>query len=142
LGWPRRLPSAACSSCAGSFTAEPRKTNDTAEVRSAKDRTVFVVRSTTLPNGSPRVEPTMNEDRCTQRDLDALKSPRGERMMFKDAGESACSRQVEAKDRPAWNLISCLVQPCACNPEAKKAAQTKGRSQHVPSVTTKKKIKN
>ena len=46
-------------------------------------------------------------------------------MIFEGASESACSRQVEANDRPASTLISCLVQPCGCNPELKKAAQTK-----------------
>jgi hypothetical protein len=74
---------------------------------------------TTLPQGCPRVEPTLNEDRCLQRDLDALKSRRGERMIFEGAGEHACSQQVEANDRPALTLISCLVQPHGCNPEAK-----------------------
>jgi len=74
---------------------------------------------TTLPRGCPRVELTMNEDRCTQRDLDALKSRRGERMIFEGAGERACNRRVQAKDQPALTLISCLVQPHGCNPEAK-----------------------
>jgi hypothetical protein len=45
-------------------------------------------------------------------------------MIFEGASECACSRQAEAKDRPALILISCLVRPCGCNPELKKAAQT------------------
>ena len=45
-------------------------------------------------------------------------------MIFEGASESACSRQVEANDRPASTLISYLVQSCGCNPELKKAAQT------------------
>jgi hypothetical protein len=64
---------------------------------------------TTLPHGCPRVELTVNEDRCWQRDLDALKSRRGERMIFAGAGQQARNRQVQAKDRPALTLISCLV---------------------------------
>ena len=66
---------------------------------------------TTLPGGCPRVELTLNEDRCLQRDLDALKSRRGERMIFEGAGQGTRSRQVEAKDRLALILFSCLVQP-------------------------------
>jgi hypothetical protein len=79
----------------------------------------------TLPRGCPHVELRLNEDRSQERDLDALKSRRGERMIFEGAGRVARSRQVQAKDRPALSLISCLVQPCGCNPEMKKAAQTK-----------------
>ena len=71
---------------------------------------------TTLPRGCPRVELTLNEDRSLERDLDALKSRRGERMIFEGAGQAARRRQVPAKDRPALTLISCLVQPCGCNP--------------------------
>jgi hypothetical protein len=86
----------------------------------SKDRS-----KTTLPHGCPRVELTLNEDRSLERDLDALKSRRGERMIFEGAGEAACSRQVQAKDRPALTLISCLVQPCGCNPEGKKRRRPK-----------------
>ena len=46
-------------------------------------------------------------------------------MIFEGASEHACSQQVEANDRPASTLISCLVQPRGCNPIRKKAAQTK-----------------
>jgi hypothetical protein len=74
---------------------------------------------TTLPRGCPRVELTLNGDRSLERDLDALKSRRGERMIFEGAGKAACSRRVQAKDRSALTLISCLVQPHGCNPEAK-----------------------
>jgi len=74
---------------------------------------------TTLPRGCPRVELTLNEDRSLGRDLDALKSRRGERMIFEGAGKPARSRQVQAKGRPALTLISCLVQPRGCNPEVK-----------------------
>jgi hypothetical protein len=79
----------------------------------------------TLPRGCPRVELALKEDRSQERDLDALKSRRGERMIFEGASECVCSQPVEAKDRPASTLVSCLVQPCCCNPELKKAAQTK-----------------
>jgi hypothetical protein len=93
----------------------------------------------TLPRGCPRVELRLNEDRSQERDPDALKSRRGERMIFEDAGRAARSRQVQAKDLLALSLISCLVQPYGCNPEMKKAAQTKGRGQQVPRETTRKK---
>ena len=79
----------------------------------------------TLPRGCPRVELAPNCDRSWERDRDALKSRRGERMIFEGAGEHACSQQVEANDRPALTLISCLVQPRGCNPRMKKAVQTK-----------------
>jgi hypothetical protein len=71
---------------------------------------------TTLPRGCPRVELRLNGDRSCERDLDALKSRRGERMIFEGAGQRARSRRVQAKDRPALSLFSCLVQPCGCNP--------------------------
>jgi hypothetical protein len=74
---------------------------------------------TTLPHGCPRVELSLNEGRCWQRDLDALKGRRGERMIFEGASERARSRLIQAKDRPALTLVSCLVQPWGCNPEAK-----------------------
>jgi hypothetical protein len=67
----------------------------------------------------PRVELTLNRDRCWQRDLDALKSRRGERMIFDGAGQEACSRQVQAKDQPALTPICCPLQPRGCNPEVK-----------------------
>jgi len=96
---------------------------------------------TTLPRGCPRVELTPNEDRCTRRDLDALKSRRGERMIFEGAGQVARSRQVQAKGRPALTLISCLVQPWGCNRGAKRAAQTQGRVNRFRGQLQKKKIK-
>lgn len=74
---------------------------------------------TTLPRGCPRVELTVNEDASPERDLDALNSRRGERMIFEGAGQGARSRQVWAKGRPPLTLISCLVQPHGCNREAK-----------------------
>ena len=46
-------------------------------------------------------------------------------MIFEGASKTACSRPVQAKDPPAWTLMSCLVQPWGCNPVGKKAAQTK-----------------
>ena len=85
-----------------------------------KDRSM-----TTWPHDCPHVELTVNEDRCWQRDLDALKSRRGERMIFEGADQRVCSRLVPAKGRSALILISCLVQPRGCNPLAKKVVQTK-----------------
>jgi hypothetical protein len=38
-------------------------------------------------------------------------------MIFEGAGTAARSWQVQAKDRLALTLISCLVQHCGCNPE-------------------------
>jgi len=79
----------------------------------------------TLPRGCPRVELAPNCDRSWERDRDALKSRRGERMIFEGAGQRACSRPAQAKGRPASTLVSCLVQPRGCNPvQWKKAAQT------------------
>src|SRR6516225_18672 len=80
---------------------------------------------TTLPRGCPRVELAPNSDRSWERDRVVLKSRRGERMIFEGAGQRACSRLDQAKGRPAWNLIRCLVQPRGCNPVRQKAAQTK-----------------
>ena len=79
----------------------------------------------TLPRGCPRVELAPNCDRSWERDRDALKSRRGERMIFEGAGQRACSRPAQAKGRPASTLVSCLVQPRGCNSVRKKAAQTK-----------------
>jgi hypothetical protein len=56
-------------------------------------------------------------------------------------GQLVRSRPDQAKDRPAMTLVSCLVQPHGCNPVRKKAAQTRGRGQQVPGVTTRKKTK-
>jgi hypothetical protein len=71
---------------------------------------------TTLPRGCPRVALTVNGDRSWQRALDVLKSRRGERMIFEGAGQAARSQPVQAKDRLALTLFSCLVQRCGCNP--------------------------
>src|SRR6516165_731486 len=79
---------------------------------------------TTLPRGCPRVELAPNSDRSSERDRVVLKSRRGERMIFEGAGQRACSRLVQAKDRPTLTLVSCLVQPRGCNPRMKKAVQT------------------
>jgi hypothetical protein len=56
-----------------------------------------------LPRGCPRVELPLNEDRSLERDLDALKSRRGERLIFEGADQVARSRPVQAKDRPTLN---------------------------------------
>ena len=80
---------------------------------------------TTLSGGCPRVELVPNFDRSTGRDRVALKSRRGERMIFEGAGQRVCSRLVPAMGWPALILISGLVQPRGCNPVAKKTAQTR-----------------
>ena len=49
-------------------------------------------------------------------------------MIFEGAGEATCSRQARAKGRPAWTLISCLVQPCGCNPARKTRRRPKAES--------------
>ena len=82
---------------------------------------------TTLPRGCPRVELAPNSDRSWERDRVVLKSRRGERMIFEGAGQRACRRLVQAKDRPTLTLVSCLVQPRGCNPVRKKTAQTRRR---------------
>ena len=79
----------------------------------------------TLPRGCPRVELASNSDRSWERDRVALKSRRGERMIFEGADQCVCSRRAQAKGWSALTLISCLVQPRGCNPIRKKAAQTK-----------------
>ena len=79
---------------------------------------------TTLSGGCPRVELVPNFDRSTGRDRVALKSRRGERMIFEGADQRVCSRLVPAKDWPVLILISCLVQPRGCNPVATKTVQT------------------
>lgn len=79
----------------------------------------------TLPRGCPRVELAPNSDRSAERDRVALKSRRGERMIFEGADQRVCSRPAQAKGESALTLISCLVQPRGCNPVAKKAVQTK-----------------
>jgi hypothetical protein len=96
---------------------------------------------TTWPHDCPHVELTVNEDRCWQRDLDALKSRRGERMIFEGAGETAGSQQVQAKDRLALTLVSCLVQPHGCNPEAKSCGADQRHKSTRPEGNHKKKIK-
>ena len=78
----------------------------------------------TLPRGCPRVELASNSDRSWERDRGALKSRRGERMIFEGADQRVCSRLAQAKGWLALTLISCLVQPRGCNPILKKAAQT------------------
>jgi len=45
-------------------------------------------------------------------------------MIVEGAGPDAGSRRAQAKSRPAWTLISGLVQPRGCNPAPKKAVQT------------------
>jgi hypothetical protein len=65
---------------------------------------------TILPWGCPRVELTLNEDACLQRDLDALKSRRGERMVFEGASECACSRQIEANSNGLGFIFDGLVR--------------------------------
>src|SRR5262249_23525613 len=102
----------------------------------------LIANLTTWPRGCPRVEPTPNSDRSWERDRDALKSRRGERMIFEGAGQRACSRPAQAKGWPAWTLISCLVQPRGCNPvNGKKRCRPKGTGQQVPKVTTREKKK-
>ena len=96
----------------------------------------------TLPRGCPRVELAPNCDRSWERDRDALKSRRGERMIFEGAGQWACSRPVQAKGWPASTLVSCLVQPRGCNPvHGKKRCRPNGTGQQVPKVATSKKKK-
>jgi hypothetical protein len=80
---------------------------------------------TTLPRGCPRVELAPNSDRSSKRDRVVLKSRRGERLIFEGADQRVCSRLVPAKGWPVLILISGLVQPCGCNPVAKKAVQTR-----------------
>ena len=91
----------------------------------------------TLPRGCPRVELAPNCDRSWERDRDALKSRRGERMIFEGAGQRACSRPAQAKGRPASTLVSCLVQPCGCNRITKKAVQMRRRGSTGPESSAK-----
>src|SRR6516164_9637557 len=95
----------------------------------------------TLPRGCPRVELAPNCDRSWERDRDALKSRRGERMIFEGAGQRACSGSAQAKGRPASTLVSCLVQPCGCNRIRKDAAPTRRQRSTGPESSAKKEEK-
>ncbi len=48
-------------------------------------------------------------------------------MIFEGAGKVTRSRHVQAKDGPALTLISRLVQPHGCNPEAKRNGADQGQ---------------
>ena len=77
-------------------------------------------RPTALPRGCPRVELTTNGDRSSDRDLIAVKSQRGERIIFWSASHSACRRLALVKGSTASTPYTCLVQPCLLQPEREK----------------------